>query len=263
VGFERAAHLAYFRLPGGDRAVEEPYRVALSLLWEAYGEDFHELDLPVVGDRDPQELRVLGRMLQTGVRSPLTSSMGRLFDGVAALIGVRERCHYEAQAAIELEQLVEPGAIDCMGAMGGMGANGGIDQAGGERATGGNGVDGRPFAWELLGPEQWPWRIDTRPMVRELAGAAVRRGTTATQLSLRFHRTVIDIVVGTCGAIRERTGIGRAVLSGGVFQNELLLRGCRVALGEAGFEVYSHNRVPANDGGVALGQAAVAGWGGR
>ncbi len=230
VGFERAAHLAYLRLPGGDRAVREPYRVALSLLWEALGEEFQELDLPVVSERSPQERRVFAQMLRTGLHSPLCSSMGRLFDGVAALIGVRERCRYEAQAAIELEQLVRPGAL------------------------------GSPFAWRLLGPEQWPWRIDHTPMVRELVREARRRDTTAAELSLRFHRTVIDMVRGTCEAIRERTGIEQAVLSGGVFQNELLLRGCHEALGGAGFRVYSHNRVPPNDGGLALGQAAVGGW---
>ncbi len=233
VGFERAAHLQYFRLPGGDRAVEEPYRVALSLLWEAYGEAFAALDLPVVGERAPEEMLVLTQMLRMGLHAPQTSSMGRLFDGVAALLGVCERCRYEAQAAIELEQLVEPG------------------------------MTYRPLPWELRGPEQWPWRIDTRPLVRGLVREACRRDTTTAQLSGRFHRTVVDIVQGTCDAIRTRTGIERVVLSGGVFQNELLLRGCHEVLGAAGFEVYSHNRVPANDGGVALGQAAVAGWGGQ
>ncbi|HEV2999011.1 MAG TPA: carbamoyltransferase HypF, partial [Solirubrobacteraceae bacterium] len=117
-GFERAAHLDYFRLPGGDKAVREPYRVALALLAQAHGPDgegsleaFEELaDLPVVGARSVQERHVLARMIHAGLHSPLTSSMGRLFDGVSALLGVREVCHYEAQAAIELEQLLDPDA---------------------------------------------------------------------------------------------------------------------------------------------------------
>ncbi|HVR04472.1 MAG TPA: Sua5/YciO/YrdC/YwlC family protein [Solirubrobacteraceae bacterium] len=228
-GFERAAHLRYFRLPGGDRAVHEPYRVALALLHHA-GIALADVDLPVVRERDPDELRVLGRMLDGGLSSPLTSSMGRLFDGVAALIGCRQRCRYEAQAAIELEQLIEPGA----------------------RA--------RPFAWDLHRAQGWPWTIDTTPLVAELACQAAGRRASAGELSLRFHCTVLDIVRATCSAVRERTGIARAVLSGGVFQNEFLLHGCHRALREAGFEVHIHRDVPANDGGVALGQAAVAGW---
>ncbi len=232
-GFERAAHLAYFHLPGGDRVVEEPWRVAWSLLWEAYGESFAELDVPVVRGRSTEERRVLARMLRTGLRSPLSSSVGRLFDGVAALLGVRERCRYEAQAAIELEQLVTPGAA------------------------------GSPLPWELCGAEEWPWRIELAPAVRELVREVRRGSATAAELSGRFHSTVVDVVGRTCEAIRARTGLERVVLSGGVFQNELLLRGCRGVLERAGFQVYSHRLVPANDGGVALGQAAVAGWGAR
>jgi hydrogenase maturation protein HypF len=236
-GFERAAHLAYFHLPGGDRVVEEPWRVAWSLLWEAYGEAFAELDVPVVSARSTEERRVLARMLRTGLRSPLSSSVGRLFDGVAALLGVRERCRYEAQAAIELEQLVTP--------------------------TPTPGAAGRPLPWELSDAEGWPWRIDPAPAVRELVREVRRGSATVAELSGRFHSTVVDVVGGTCEAIRARTGLERVVLSGGVFQNELLLRGCRGVLERTGFQVYAHRLVPANDGGVALGQAAVAGWGAR
>jgi hydrogenase maturation protein HypF len=228
-GFERAAQLEYFRLPGGDKAVEEPYRTALSLLKQAHGSLAEVAELPVVGLREAQERDVLERMVEAGVRSPWTSSMGRLFDGVSALLGVRERCRYEAQAAIELEQLIEPG------------------------------VRAAPLAWELHRQEQ-PLRIDPRPMVRELAQEVRRRGAKAAELSLRFHCTVVEMVGETCAEIRRRTGLSRVVLSGGVWQNEFVLRGAYEALTGAGFQVHVHRVVPANDGGVALGQAAVAGW---
>ena len=228
-GFERAAQLEYFRLPGGDKAVEEPYRTALSLLKQAHGSLAEVAELPVVGWREQQERDVLERMVEAGVRSPWTSSMGRLFDGVSALLGVRERCRYEAQAAIELEQLIEPGA------------------------------HAAPLAWELHRQEQ-PLRIDPRPMVRELAQEVRRKGAKAAELSLRFHCTVVEMVGETCAEIRRRTGLGTVVLSGGVWQNEFVLRGAYEALTGAGFQVHVHRVVPANDGGVALGQAAVAGW---
>ena len=172
---------------------------------------------------------MLGRMIETGANSPPCSSVGRLFDGVAALLGVREVAEYEAQAAIELEQLVAPGA-----------------------------PPGKPLAWALREDES-PLRIDPRPLVRELVGE-LGRGTSAAELSARFHATAVEIVRDTCVEIRARSGVGRVALSGGVFQNELLLRGCHAALHEEGFEVFSHRRVPPNDGGIALGQAAIAAW---
>jgi hydrogenase maturation protein HypF len=228
-GFERAAHLEYFRLPGGDKAVEQPYRTALSLLAQTYG-GLGELEaVPVVRARDEQERHVLTRMVQAGIGSPLTSSMGRLFDGVSALLGVREECHYEAQAAIELEQLIEPGTRS------------------------------EPLAWELHRDER-PLRVDARPMIAELARLMARGGAKAAELSLRFHCTVVEMVLGTCMEIARRTGLRKVVLSGGVWQNEWLLRGAHETLEQSGFQVHTHRLVPANDGGVALGQAAAAGW---
>jgi hydrogenase maturation protein HypF len=229
-GFERAAHIEYFRLPGGDRAVEQPFRTALSLLAQAHGELGGELaGVPVVAARSEQERHVLARMVEAGISSPLTSSVGRLFDGVSALLGVREQCHYEAQAAIELEQLIEPGT----------------------RAA--------PLPWELH-REQAPLRVDARPMIRELAGLMARAKVKAAELSLRFHCTVVEMVLTTCQEIARRTGLRRVVLSGGVWQNEWLLRGACETLEQSGFQVHVHRLVPANDGGVALGQAAIAGW---
>ncbi|HEY7953127.1 MAG TPA: carbamoyltransferase HypF [Solirubrobacteraceae bacterium] len=230
-GFERAAHIEYFRLPGGDRAVEQPFRTALSLLAQAHGGELGgELTgVPVVAARSEQERHVLARMVAAGISSPLTSSVGRLFDGVSALLGVREECRYEAQAAIELEQLIEPGT----------------------RAA--------PLAWELHADEA-PLRVDARPMVRELAELLARGKVKAAELSLRFHCTVVEMVRNTCMEIARRTGLRRVVLSGGVWQNEWLLRGACETLEQTGFQVHVHRLVPANDGGVALGQAAIAGW---
>lgn len=228
-GFKREAQLEYCPLPGGDRAVEEPYRVALALLQAAHG-SFEGSELPVVTGRSEEERRVLGAMIEKGINSPLTSSMGRLFDGISALIGVREVAHYDAQAAIELEQMLDPGT-----------------------------TAERLFEWELHTGEA-PMRIDPRPLVRDLAADLERGDEDAAQLSLRFHGTVVEIVRSTCAEIRRRTGVDTVVLSGGVFQNEFLLRGCYESLREAGFPVYVHRRVPTNDGGVALGQAAIAGW---
>jgi hydrogenase maturation protein HypF len=228
--FERAAHLRYFRLLGGDRAVEEPYRVALALLHHAGVDAFAGADSDsLVYDCAVEERRVLVRMLETGLGSPLTSSMGRVFDGVASLIGVRRRCHYEAQAAIELEQLIEPGAL------------------------------APPFHWDLCREQGWPWQVDLAPMIVDLAHDLSGQVSSAPELSLRFHCTVVDLVRHTCAAIRERAGLASVVLSGGVFQNDFLLRGCHAALLDAGFEVHVHSLVPSNDGGIALGQAVVAG----
>ncbi|HEY6781386.1 MAG TPA: carbamoyltransferase HypF [Thermoleophilaceae bacterium] len=227
-GFQRAGQLDYFRLPGGDKAVKQPYRVALSLLAQAYG-SLDGLELPVVRARTEQELMVLGRMVERGIHSPISSSMGRLFDGVAALIGVREEIRYEAQAAIELEQLIEPGAT------------------------------AQPLPWELR-LEDGNVVVDPRSLVRELADEVLRGRASAAELSLRFHCTVVEMVRSTCLAIHELTGLSTVVLSGGVFLNEFLLSGSHDALVAAGFDVRVHRRVPTNDGGVALGQAAIAGW---
>ncbi len=230
-GFKRAAQLEYFRLPGGDKAVEEPFRVALSLLKQALGK-LAELDLPVVSERTELERHVLERMIEAGISAPLTSSMGRLFDGVSALLGIRAHAHYEAQAAIELEQLIVPGVL------------------------------GRPLPWKLH-LEEPTLRIDPRPLVSDLAERAQSKTAKVAELSLRFHATVVEMVLHTCLEIRERTGIAQTVLSGGVFQNEFLLRGAHEALEHEGFAVHVHRRVPTNDGGVSLGQAAIAGWSAR
>jgi hydrogenase maturation protein HypF len=224
-GFERAGHLQEVPLPGGEAAIRQPWRMAAAFLGCAYGEAMERLDLDFVRRLDRPAWHLLSRAVERGLNSPLTSSAGRLFDAVASLVGVRDTVAYEAQAAMELEALAEPEA----------------DRAYSAR----------------LG------EADGRIVVRtaDLICAVVEdllAGTTPARIAARFHAALADVITQVCAHVRERTGVGRAALSGGVFQNLRLLRTAVARLEEAGFEVYTHRQVPPNDGGLALGQAAVA-----
>jgi hydrogenase maturation protein HypF len=221
-GFERVAHLAYVPMPGGDLAVREPFRMALAHLARAFGG--WDPALPPVAAATDEERRIIARQLERAVNAPPASSMGRLFDAVASLLGVRHRARYEAQAAIELEALVAPGE------------HGGypVELAAGEPAV-----------------------IDPIPVIRGVVHD-LERGVAVPVIAARFHASVVSMTLRVCDWLRGRTGIGRVVMSGGVFQNVTLLAATRRALAGAGFEVFSHHLVPPNDGGIALGQAAVA-----
>jgi hydrogenase maturation protein HypF len=221
-GFRRAAHLAYVPMPGGDRAVREPFRMALAHLRHA-GVPW-EPDLPPVGVLPPPDLRVLARQIETGINAPQTSSMGRLFDAVASLVGLRHRARYEAQAAIELESRVDATT----------------------RGVYPLALDG----WD-------PLVIEPGPIVRGVVGD-LRAAVSLPVIAARFHGTVVAMIRAVCERSRQATGLGRVVLTGGVFQNVTLLDATRRALADAGFEVLTHRVVPPNDGGIALGQAVVA-----
>jgi hydrogenase maturation protein HypF len=222
-GYQRVAQLRYVPLAGGDVSVERPYRMALSHLWAA-GLPWSE-DLPPVRNCPADERGVLAHQLQTGLGCVPTSSMGRLFDAVAALAGVRQTVDYEAQAAIELEGLSR--SRDC---------------------------GARTYAFGIVSGD--PTLIDPTPVLRAVIDdqrAAVAPGV----IGARFHRAVADIVVQL--AERETTAAGTRIvaLSGGVFQNALLLQLALSGLHTKGFEVITHRRVPPNDGGIALGQLLV------
>lgn len=217
--FRRAAHLRYIPLPGGDAAIRRPYRVALAHLWAA-GVPWDE-GLPPVAAAPPAERAVLERQLARGLNTVPTSSMGRLFDAVAALAGVRQEVNYEAQAAIELEMQVD-GRVE-------------------EAYTFG------------VGPE-----IDPAPVIRAVV-ADVRDGVPIGVVAARFHNGVAAMVRDVCLRLRDETGLNEVALSGGVFQNVTLLERTVVLLQEAGFTVYVHRLVPPNDAGISLGQAIIAG----
>jgi hydrogenase maturation protein HypF len=221
-GFERAGHLAPVPMPGATTAIRQPWRMAAAYLDAAYPEGPPD-DLEVVRRNAERWSDVLA-VARRGINSPLTSSAGRLFDAVAAVLGVRDEINYEGQAAVELEQLADPA--------------------------------------ELAG---YPARIEEGDQLL-IAGADLLRGVVediqngrgCTIIAARFHNGVADLIARTCSALRERTGRSVVALSGGVFQNLLLLDRTVSMLEDGGFRVLVHSRVPPNDGGISLGQVAVA-----
>jgi hydrogenase maturation protein HypF len=204
--FERVAHLRPFRLPGGEKAIREGWRAAAGLLYETFG-------------AEAVENPVIRRMLERGVNSPLTTSVGRLFDAVASIAGVARANHFEGQAAMQLERAIGSCVTrDCYPL--------------GER----DGV------------------ADWAPLI-EAVSADVRIGTAVDVISARFHNALTGWIVD----VARRTGVAQVALSGGVFQNSYLVERVVAELESNGFRVATHQRVPANDGGIALGQAVVAG----
>jgi hydrogenase maturation protein HypF len=219
-GFVRHAHFRYVPLAGGDTAVREPWRAAQAYLIDAFG----EIPPGLLRSIPAQRLALVGRLLTTGLNTVLTSSCGRLFDAVAATVGLREEITFEAQAAIELENIADPS----------------------ETARYNFAID----------PGE-PMQVDFRPAIAEIAGA-VLNGHSASSISARFHNTVADAVGETCRRIRAQTGLNRVCLSGGTFQNMRLLTATTAGLRSAAFEVFLHAKIPPNDGGIALGQAVIA-----
>ncbi len=224
-GFERVGCFQDVAMPGGEAAIREPWRMAATFLQAAYGEAMEGLDLPFVRRLDRPAWRLLSQAVARGLHAPLTSSAGRLFDAVAAILGIRDRVDFEAQAAMELEALALAEADRLYDV----------------------GVEAREGRLVVRTPDV------VRGVVEDLLG-----GVDADRIAGRFHATLADVIVRTCGLLRTRSGIDRVALSGGVFQNMRLLALAVNGLGAAGFRVYTHRQVPPNDGGLALGQAAIA-----
>jgi hydrogenase maturation protein HypF len=223
-GFERRAHFRYIALAGGDRAVREPWRLALSYLLDTFGAQLDSLDLPLVQRIPPKKIATVRSMIERRINTVETSACGRLFDAVASIIGVRDEVNFEAQAAIELE----------------AGALAGVDAS---------------YPFEISGDE--PWQIDVRPMIQQIV-RDVLAAKPIGWISSVFHNTVAAIVVEVCLRLRSAEGIDRVCLSGGTFQNVYLVERAVASLSTQGFEVFLHSKVPPNDGGISLGQAVIA-----
>jgi len=228
-GFRRAGHFRQVPLPGGDVAVREPWRMALSCLFAILGDSAFSLDHRLSGHLSATERDVFATMLKRGINSPLTSSCGRLFDAVAALLGLRHKVSYDGQAAIELEALAE----------------------------GSSGQEHGPYEYSIVAGT--PLQIDFLPMFPAIF-KSMQNAIPKADIAHRVHTTVAQASVAACLRIAEDTGINQVVLSGGVFQNRLLTEMMYTGLTSSGLQVFTHRLTPPNDGCIALGQAAIAGW---
>ena len=226
-GFTRMGHLEYLPLPGGALAIKKPFRTAIGYILSLLGETAVKQDLSFLKHVDRVEIDIIQKQIEQKINSPLTSSCGRLFDAVSALIGVRGEVEYEAQAAIELEMLTY------------------------------DGMDETAY---------YPFSIteeDDLSLVRlqDLFAAIIhdlQDGATQARIAAKFHNTIARMIRELCQVISDKTGITQVVLSGGVFQNRLLLRKAVSLLEASGFDVFTHRQVPTNDGGISLGQVVIA-----
>ena len=222
--FERVAHLRTLPLPGGDLAARRPYRMALVYLLLALGEPGLEWADRLLTDLKPGEKELMLQRLRSG-SEPLTSSCGRLFDAVAAVLGICGINRYEGQAAVELEACADPGEKGSYG-----------------------------FALEKQGDR---WVMDVMPMWSELI-ADIKSALRPESMAMKFHLTLVRMFEATLLKLRDETGLNRVVLSGGVFHNQILLDNMLERLTNRGFMVYHHQKVPPGDGGLSLGQAVIA-----
>lgn len=223
--FERCGHLQYVPLPGGDLTARKPYRMALVYLFKALGEKGLELAERLLPQLSREERQVIVSQLEQGIKVVPTSSCGRLFDAVSALLGVCSINHYEGQAPIELEAAA---------------------------ADTGNG-----YYNYLIEKHEKTWIMNVMPMWHELVNDLQQKKSVA-YMARKFHLTLVEMIVAVMCKLREETGLNRVVLSGGVFHNQLLLYNLQNSFEDNDFAVYQHRQVPPGDGGLCLGQAVIA-----
>ena len=218
--YERYTHFDYVWMPGGDKASKEPWRMAISYLYKVFGEEFMELELPFLKKIESGKIEMLVRAIQKGINSPLTSSTGRLFDAIAALTDITLYSDFHAEAPMRLESVIDKSCVDA-------------------------------YEFEITGT------IKTELMIRKVVDDILTK-VPAPVISAKFHNTIINIIFAAAKEIRTKRGLNKIAFSGGTFQNRYLLEKAENLLLKNSFEVFTQNKVPANDGGIALGQLAIA-----
>jgi hydrogenase maturation protein HypF len=227
--YERVGHLEYLPLPGGAAAIKRPYRTSIGYILTLLGVHALNRDLPIMREVDDMEIAVIERQIERRINTPLTSSMGRLFDSLSALLGIRGEINYEGQAAVELEMAAyEEDHIHTR----------------------------ESYTYRIV--EEEGIRV---VQLRDLFAAVMedlKQDVSKGSISVKFHNTIARMIDEMCRLTTDKTGITQVALSGGVFQNRLLLKKTANLLESSGFQVFTHRQVPCNDGGISLGQAVVA-----
>jgi len=218
--YDRISHFEYIPIPGGDRVADEPWRMAVSYLYKVYGKDFLKIELPFFKNISSEKINLIIQAIDKKINCPLTSSAGRLFDAVAAIANICTVNGFEAEAPMRLESII------------------------GNKCK-----------------EHYNYKIDQTVCfdltIKEIVDDVLNSVETSV-ISAKFHNTIISVILEAAKKAREKYSLNKIVLSGGVFQNKYLLEGIENNLTENKFEVFTHSKVPSNDGGIALGQLAIA-----
>lgn len=221
--FTRKAHLEYLPMPGGELAIKKPYRLAIGYLYSIFGEI---PNLPFLNKISKEEVEIIKEQVKKRVNTPMTSSMGRLFDAVSSLLNICKETTYESQPAIELEMISKDVEIE------------------------------ECYSWEIE-EKNGTFIIKVKTLLEELINDIDK--TPSNLISAKFHNTITKMILNIALLIREETKINTVVLSGGCFQNRRLLKESVKVLKRGNFKVYTHSQVPCNDGGISLGQAIIGG----
>jgi hydrogenase maturation protein HypF len=219
-GYQRKHHFDYLPLPGGDRGVEQPWRVAVAWLHKVFGQTFRTLPLPFLTRLDEPSVEMIVQMIDRDINCPLSCGAGRYFDAVAGLLGLCLQATFQAEGPMRLESIL---SIDCSASY----------------------------------PFRTGQSISLDPSLKAMVND-ISAGISAEIVAAKFHNTIISVIFDTVTSIRQESGLNSVVLSGGVFQNKYILEKCLVLFNQAGFRVFAHEQVPSNDGGIALGQLVIA-----
>lgn len=223
--FKRAAHLKYVQMPGGEQAIKEPWRMAASWLYQIYGEDFVDLRVDFARRLDRDKWAILKKMIQKNINSPLTSSIGRLFDAVSSLLGVRQTVEYEAQAAIELERIADLKVED-------------------------------KYDFKIL-KQEGHFILDPTPIFVDMI-KDLRKKVSSALISARFHNAIAQIIVDVSSRLRDEFGVEKVILSGGVFLNKYLTAKVKPLLAKKDFKLCQNQKVSVGDSGISIGQVLIA-----